>query len=140
MGCDIHLHIEVRLNGKWEHYAAPNIDRDYSLFSRMAGVRGKEIPISKPKGLPSDLTTLTKYDADRCGIDGHDHSWLSKKEIVRLKDWIDGQRTQMNDFFDLEHTILHCYLFGNSFAGIELYPNERPDGVDDVRFVFWFDN
>lgn len=27
MGCDIHLHIEVKINGAWEHYATPRVDR-----------------------------------------------------------------------------------------------------------------
>lgn len=147
MNCDIHLHIEVKLNNKWEHYAAPSVPRFYKLFAKMANVRnnGDVQPISEPKGLPSDLTTLTSYDVKRWDSDGHSHSYLDAAEICELSEWlgeiekhsaITGQR----DDVDLEHHILHTYCFSNRFGGIHKYPEDRPDGVTDVRFVFWFDN
>lgn len=42
MGCDIHLHIEIKMNGLWRHYSMPHIERDYCLFGVMAGVRGNK--------------------------------------------------------------------------------------------------
>jgi hypothetical protein len=148
MGCDIHLHIEVKLNGKWEHYGAPNVSRWYLLFEKMAGVRGEpENAISLPKGLPDDLTTLTRYSSERWDGDGHSHSWLGIEEIMLLEDWLKTQKSEWRTHspdasVDLEHHVLHTYLFGNSFTGPKRYPEDdqsRP-GVEDVRFVFWFDN
>lgn len=146
MGCDIHLHIEVKLNGKWEHYSCPQIGRYYDMFERMAGVRGEvENAISEPKGLPTHLNAVTQYDADRWGSDGHSHSWLGIEEIVLLKDWLKTEPKLYNGIYehpDLEHEVLHCYFFGNSFTGIKRYPTDyvsRPE-LQDVRFVFWFDN
>lgn len=137
MGCDIHLHIEVKINGVWHHYGAPNVARDYKLFERIAGVRGKvEKAISAPRGMPSDATVLTQFDNERGGCDWHSHSWLGAREIALLEDWLFENVKRS----DLEHYILHSYLFGNSFAAVHQYPTRREKGVEDVRFVFWFDN
>jgi len=138
MGCDIHLHIEVKLNGKWEHYAAPRIDRDYRLFTKMAGVRQccNMQCLASPRGLPNDITVLTRYDCERMGSDGHDHSWLGKEEIRILSHFIEVLK---DGWYNLEYHVLHCYLFENSFD-IVSYPEGVPIGVEDVRFVFWFDN
>ena len=51
MGCDIHLHVEVKIKGKWLHYNHPNIDRCYWLFTKMAGVREIE-GVEACEGLP----------------------------------------------------------------------------------------
>jgi hypothetical protein len=148
MGCDIHLHIEIKLNNKWEHYACPRIERWYQLFAKMAGVRNYVesgvIPISLPKGIPEDVTSITKYDYERWDTDGHSHSWLNLKEIAELEDWLNQMKEGNNpNNGDLEWDILHCYLFGNSFAALYKYPEEtkkyNPE-ITDVRFVFWFDN
>ena len=142
MGCDIHLHFEVKINGIWEHWSNPHIDRDYSLFAKMANVRTPDgiKPISEPKGLPNDLTRATKFDCKDWEGDGHSYSWFSLDDIVQLAKYVEDVSKEKKIWYDLEAHILHCYLLGNSFAGIKLYPEDRPEGIDDVRFVFWFDN
>lgn len=142
MGCDIHLHIEIKLKGKWEHWGYPNIDRDYRLFTKMAGVRQVQgiTPISQPKGLPDDLTVLTQFDANEQTGDRHSESWLSKEEIVRLSDFLEGLTTGGTERFDLEWDILHCYFFGNSFTEMSKYPENIQEEISDLRFIFWFDN
>lgn len=32
------------------------------------------------------------------------------------------------------------WFFGSQINGWWLYPDERPEGVEDIRLVFWFDN
>jgi hypothetical protein len=145
MGCDIHLHIEIKISGEWHHYSAPAVRRDYELFEKMAGVRGeRQNAIAFPRGLPNDATFLTTFDARHWNSDGHSHSWLSSEELILLEDWSEARNPKMNMDLDLECGILHCYLFGNSFAGLHKYPNDnrrlREMGLEDVRFVFWFDN
>jgi hypothetical protein len=141
MGCDIHLHIEVKIHGRWEHYSLPNVPRHYRLFTKLAGVREQPgiQPISSPRGLPEDVTYLTKYDAKQLGDDGHSHSWIDAKEIAQLvdsqKDWRypgDDVEIGCNDLFG--------WLFGGTVGGFDEYPDDRPEGLEDVRFVFWFDN
>lgn len=140
MGCDIHFHTEVKINGNWEHYGSPAMPRKYSLFAKLADVRNRDNchqPIAEPRGLPEDATFLTRFDADRWDVDGHSHSWISAEEIAEVEDWLASELG--DDLWKLE-TKYWGYFFGNSWGGFYKYPKERPKGVEDVRFVFWFDN
>ena len=130
MGTDIQLHVEIELDNQWHHWATPSIRQNYQLFGKMAGVRGIEDPITKPKGLPNDITLLTTLDYQRSKEDAHTASWLNRNEIEELSDWLN----ETYDFglrYDLEFGILHTYLFDNGIT-------ELTNGVTDVRLVFWF--
>ena len=136
MGCDIHAHFEIKLNGKWEHYSHPRIFRNYDLFARIAGVRNysKIMPISMPKGLPEDLTVTTRFCADWLGVDGHNHTWLNALEIKELMD-----TKFIADNWRFEHEELG-YLFGNGWGSWVEYPDSYPEEIEDIRLVCWFDN
>ena len=85
MGCNCSAHIEVKIGGKWEHYSAPKIQRYYKVFEKMAGVRGDVTnAISTPKGLPDDISVITKMDVDK---DAHNQSWLSLDEFKELYEY-----------------------------------------------------
>lgn len=142
MGCDIHLHTEVKINGTWHHYGIPNVDRNYTLFAKMAGVRnnGEVEPIAEPRGLPPDVTGLTQFDSDHWNGDGHSHSYLLANEIVQLKEWIEGERDRLSDRSTWWQSRMFGYLFGNDWTDFMQYPTDRPKGLEDIRFVFWFDN
>lgn len=144
MGCDIHLCAEVKINGEWHLYDQPRIDRNYLLFERMAGVRGEKAnAIAVPRGLPADMSKMTDFLADSWGSDGHSHSWLTAQEIAELADWgkknLGPGRRSGFSAWDMEWD-WGSYLLGNSYSGFVRYPNDRPKGIEDVRFVFWFDN
>lgn len=135
MGCDIHLHIEIMFKGKWEHWGAPKIDRFYKLFSVMAGVRrGPEDPqpIALPKGLPEGLSTVTQFAWEQDKLDAHSASWFGLFEIKELEHWWFRSMPAMDSYL-FEDKCLHTYLLGNTFGAPK-------DPVQDVRFVFWFDN
>lgn len=137
MGCDIHVHVEIRYKGEWVHYAAPRVSRWYRLFGVMAGVRDtEETPIVEPKGLPDDMSVVTKIDWELCKNDWHTPSWFNEEEIMRLEDWLrDHDKT-------LEYDVLGSYFYGNCFVGWKRYGEmeSAPEGIDGVRLVFWFDN
>ncbi len=141
MGCDIHAHTEVKINGKWEHYSDLHIHRSYDLFARMADVRnGGDIePIAEPRGLPEDISLVTKIDRDHWGVDGHSDSWLSGAEIESLGEWIKTRpyKTENTGSWWVYDTFGFC--FGNGW-NIAKYPTDYPDSVTDARVVFWFDN
>ena len=150
MGCDIHFHIEL-LNGesnKWEHYAAPNVKRNYDLFAVIADVRNYANikPISEPKGIPDDISLITSIDCERIGRDGHSHSWLDSSEIIKLEDHLSEMATKDSSknflSYDLEYGILNTYCFGDGFTSFLKYDDVEylPKPYTDVRFVFWFDN
>jgi hypothetical protein len=151
MGTDIHLHTEVKINGKWEHYSYPHIERKYALFSFMADVRNTHpndkdyiLPLSKPKGLPENLSVVTVLDYEKKKTDNHSMSWLNDVEIALLEKWMEINSTSI--VWEFEHW---GFLFGNSWAGFhnwkehpeeyDDYPDEYPPKIEDIRFVFWFD-
>jgi hypothetical protein len=110
MGCDIHLFTELKKgSGKWKNadywqhnyfYDEKDPDceremdpvpvyrgRDYDLFGILAGVRsGSNDLIDDPRGIPEDACEITKTESERCGSDGHSHSWFTLKE---LKDYLE---------------------------------------------------
>ena len=139
MGCDIHLHVEVKIKDKWHHYDRPDIGRNNFLFNLMAGVRGEgkpEKPISLPKGLPRDISELTAFEADYCKEDWHNHSYLTSKEVVTLFEKL----KENNPPFDFRSNLQWGYLFGNGYESFYKYPEDYPKELQDFRFVFWFDN
>lgn len=140
MGCDIHLHVEVKVNNKWEHYSHPQIRRDYRLFGIMAGVRDSSvIPISEPKGLPEDLSLITRIDRDYDGEYMHSESWLDKKEIKKLFLYMQTNPGEDEWAGQWEHNELG-YANGDSYWIIGDSDCGHPKEYEDVRFVFWFDS
>lgn len=140
MGCDIHAHVEVKVGGAWHHYTVLSIKRNYQLFAKMAGVRNYDEvePITEPRGLPPDLSVLTKIDWDRGEKNWHTPSWLNGSEIEQIIDWHQKQRNNWNlDFFQVADQ--WGYLFGNGYD-IAKYPSDYPKEIQDIRLVFWFDN
>ena len=149
MGCDIHFHSEVKRKGVWQHHSECNVRRNYALFAKMANVRNWEgsgiVPISKPKGLPEDVTELTKLHVERYGEDGHSHSWLGGDEIAELHEFIESKKNPSTWFGEDGHwRFTHenlPYFMGNSFDGFLKYPEDwKGTDVEDVRYVFFFDN
>lgn len=138
MGCDIHIAFEVRKNGKWErvgptqeeihelhgpeYFSHPLVvNRNYTLFSILAGVRGDGCRICKPKGFPEDASEEISYANQSYGSDGHSHSWLTLRELEEYK-W---------DCSDEYEGKFHA----------KTIPELRKFGApDDVRIVFFFDN
>lgn len=138
MGASIHQHIEVKdLNGKWHHYAAPHIYRNYAYFALLAGVRGSLQPIVAPRGLPTDASfvTLHDYEYDKHDSFGPKHvGWLNADEIIRLQerlnDYYAGQGLSRQEA-DLEDNFFHTFIGQSSVA--------LHKGWEDVRLIFWFD-
>lgn len=144
MGCDIHAHFEIMLNGTWHHYSKPNLERNYLLFSKMAGVRNSEhrpiVPICQPKGLPNDMSVITRFEAVEMGPDGHSHSWFNAEEIKEIiefhveiaKGWCATDAMVEHDQWK--------YLCGGGWKSFKKYRGSYPASIQDIRLVFWFDN
>ncbi len=108
MGCDIHLFTEIKKSinseDKWvnvdnwrynPYYKEGSDDgeemlhveslysgRNYELFGILAGVRDpNNDAIDDPRGLPEDVSSVTKKASDRWDGDGHSHSWLTLREL-----------------------------------------------------------
>lgn len=133
MGADIHAHIEIKLDGKWEHWHAPKILRWYGLFARMAGVRSYEESDQKypVRGLPDDLSVPTRWAYELEKADSHTESWLTWQEFAELQKWVESEHPEYRQPGHGWHTVIG-YLNGNNYE-----PTGR---VSDIRLVFWFDN
>lgn len=158
MGADIHIWLERKLpSGKWAmhdrfgyismeahritvepgkaymgDFAYHNVGgRNYEFFAALAGVRGEG---PEPRGLPPDVSDYVQQESDGYGRDGHSHSWMSAAEFMPIyaehhldvKYAVDvvGGRTTWEKLFER--------LFGTYL--------DAPGGLDDYRFVFFFDN
>lgn len=133
MGCDIHAHIEVKINGKWEHYSCPPFIRCYALFERICGVRGEvEKAFAPPRGLPNDLNIVTQVCYNKQHRDAHSMTWLSKDEFCELITYAETAIPGL-EMFQHKHI---GYLTGNSF---NLHPGSNPKEITDVRLICWFD-
>lgn len=136
MGCDIHLHGEVKIDGVWHCCSTPNIQRWYGLFAKMADVRNgfDIIPISTPKGFPDDASIVTKKNYEYWDCDAHSASWLSFDEIRQVHEWIVEMKEKKEPGVFSPVSNVWGYLFDNDW-GLNM-----PKFIEDARFVFWFDN
>lgn len=139
MGCDIHEHIEIKIDGEWVFIGGIYIGRDYSLFGVLAGVRDEEVEcVSKGghKGLPDDLSQGmielmegdTDWEAGQWHADNHSHSYLNLDELKLAK----------KVYKIYMKKIKYTRVFPINIKALEKL-KEMPF-VTDVRFVFWFDN
>ena len=148
MGCDIHAYAEVLLKGRWHQAGEVGYDwnydtvtheetrilaikdvydeRNYTLFGILAGVRvDDEEPIIERRGLPSDVSKELKKRSDNMGADGHSHHYYYVDELVENK----------LRFVGREYVKSFVPEVIDYLVGLGKFP-----GVEDVRFVFWFDN
>ncbi|AQR77232.1 hypothetical protein ABNB59_17310 [Paenibacillus larvae] len=145
-----------------------NIPRNYRLYAALANVRNYDriTPISTPRGLPSDMSRVV-YEQENEWYWGHDHSWLTAKELSEF-DW--NQKIKFEGFVDdeqysefLENGVPTWWHFeqrswGKPYKHIQWTETlkdcvdtfytwsipkliELADGdLESVRIVFWFDN
>lgn len=95
MGCDIHDYCEVYRDGVWTKTGAifpdyegrlsehPYDGRNYSLFAFLAGVRNYNeiVPLSEPRGIPTDASQEYLAEVNNWGVDGHSPSYFTIKEL-----------------------------------------------------------
>ena len=129
MGCDIHIFIEVKRNGKWlkfedDHFTLDDYDkkeykkdkggtpfdwRSYSMFGFLADIRNYSncIPLSKPKGLPNDSEYLNEdgyYSGSGWGM----NNTSKKEDLERDYDYHSFSYLTLRELseFDYEKTFL----------------------------------
>ena len=142
MGCDIHAHLEAKINGEWLYYSPVAINRSYELFANMAdcGRMTDITPLAPNRGIPTNATLMTLNHVEYWGVDGHSHSWLNEQEIQEL-----GQIYARISGEKWAHGYLgnnRVYLFGNCVDKRNQYPEdyEHMAWLEDIRLIFWFDN
>jgi len=142
MGAMIHAHIEVKKDGKWFHYAAPVLQRDYELFALIARVRAEgwlaDVQrIATGYGLPEDMSEVTRICHEQdSGYGIHDEGYMTAADVKALQEALYARHPEVLrtgiDKLDLEYSVFKTYINGSTLA--------VHDGWDDLRVVFWFDN
>ena len=111
MGCDIHVCVEIKEDGRWmpneleifeeidwktangrlDHYpmipsAKFPVGRNYSLFGWLAGVRNYSAvtPAFADRGLPPDMSGTTSDKAYRWAGDAHSASHVTAAELLAV--------------------------------------------------------
>ncbi len=137
MGVDITVHIELKYNDEWLHYSVLDLNRNYELFDAMAGIMSGRPIIAQPKGIPDDISTITRLHLENTEYTEVGASWFDEDEIDLLRQW-----TKVNLKVSLEHDIFNrLYLFDNGLTDHKHYMDDcqLPEGCESVRMVFWFD-
>ena len=134
MGCDIHWTIEVKHTEKWvgvlndSGLPCKAADRWYAFFTELAGVRGDSETAYDPRGLPHDISDLTKYFTENSAWD-HTGSWLTIDEFVAAYNRAVLKYLKNPE----EKELTKEELFGFAWWPLECKK-------DQVRIVFAFDN
>lgn len=105
MGCDIHIHVEIKSNNEWHHFEgnhftisdwekeytgndkgnAPFDWRGYNMFGFLAGVRRDFTPIKEPTyEIPKDASKDIKQKWEDWKEDGHSCSYLTARELFEF--------------------------------------------------------
>ena len=175
MGCDIHAYIEYSdFNDKegkpyWSPFGGSlNLGRDYSMFARLAGVRGDESPLYPPKGLPPDLAFEADTDVKVWVTDDGKASegecttqqasaWLENGSSTLI---VDKKTDEGRHLRAVSHPDWHTHswltaeeyrtvlatarLAGDQFAVTYYAALAAMESLErhgaKVRLVFWFDN
>ena len=144
MGCDIHIHVERLVDGKWTYVTKPDCCPDntnewhvddwyhgrcYTLFGMLAGVRDYEFhPFVDPRGVPKDCSEQYRDVVEDWDTDGHTHSWYKLRELYDAH-W--EQSTDANGD--------PCPADGG-FVEQTIPLLEAVGKPDEVRMLFFFDN
>jgi len=169
MGADIHMYVEKRMpSGNWvcvrnlnepisskslnlmyQDRSASNEEfmgfwelrnRNYELFSALAGVRGDG---PEPKGLPQDVSEYVEVEFQGWGMDAHSASWYLADEFVQIYDRIGAE---VDEEIPLSPYVTARMKYGEEAATTQFLDDkvsvvvDEEGSVDDYRFVFWFDN
>jgi len=153
MGCDIHVHTEVKIDNTWHHYNNPNVSRNYLLFTHM-GLTTRvhsdfiDQPITKTSvPMPYDASLITRLDWQKWDGDAHSLGVFYHKEIMELEDrWKEIKESV--DWKPERYTFIESqfgYFFSNGWGDKWRYPDveytlQQYAEIQDVRWIFWFDN
>ena len=109
-------------------------DRNYLIFSILAGVRGRddfEYKMSDPRGLPEGLSYPVKYMSDIWEMDAHSHSYYYLNELIdrwgEMKKKVEKSKVIEDYVIDILDNLIE------DLSSVD-------EDSSNVRCVFWFDN
>jgi|SanBayMetagenome_1026888.scaffolds.fasta_scaffold12198_3 hypothetical protein len=133
MGFDIKAHIEVKIDKQWHHYSCPSILRNYELMDFLGAENLYHYNRFKAKGLPEDISVVTRIAYNKDTTNLFNPSWLTPDELK-----IVSSKFPQLDPFNIMRGNELGYLFDNSVERFYQYREDYPQEIEDVRMVFWF--
>ena len=146
MGCDIHATLDYEpyklkateqdrkdYHPLWRAFAQNiDIDRNYTLFNILAGVRDHDIRpiIALPRGVPDDASFEFAEELEKWDGDGHSTSWVTFPE---LRDYVPDPETVKDYQWDVT-----SFREDDWYRVMEMLANKY--GEENVRLCFFFDN
>lgn len=170
MGCDIHAYIEYNNGLRWSAISDQlNLDRNYGLFSALAGVRkgSEKIKHFKLRGVPKDIGFIVESDYTLlvvAGEDTHEEGccteyraerylesygsvvWEEKKEDSKFyritnPDWHSPSWLNLKELkIAYERYLKYDNLVIPLIEGYIVLMNKLEELGFQTRIVFWFDN
>ena len=119
----------------------------YMLFSVLADVRNDWgiTPFEKPRGLPRQMSKLTRNASKRLPLDFHSYSYFTLAELMNID--LDKAEKEYIEFEDKNKTPQDKRYYAGQFQNIKDKLNNTiklmkklDDNPENVRCVFWFDN
>lgn len=148
---------EREIFGETREYVMSDVysDRNYALFSLLAGVRDYDMPINMDSvishGTPNDCCTEVAEELNRWNSCGHTYRYCTLDQLI---DWYDKYSAyqpkiaseQFEPAIEGLHTLIDsienqldrlCIIWKFEFEN----PTQlTKDKIKDVRVVFWFDD
>jgi len=149
MSASIEAHLELKIGGEWLYQDQLFIDPFPNMFTKLVGLFSEDNdgiePIAKDRGLPDDVSKMLKFHLDYHDTDNYSHSWLNAEEIYCFVKWCEkvmNLRPGPHWFVNIGPTFpspsFGTYLFGGYVESFYEHPDDRPEGLEDIRMIFWF--
>lgn len=144
MGCDLRLIQEIKINNVWYFYNESTPHRNYELFSTLVENHPLkedgyiDSPINIPqRGIPSDISVVGRIIYEHEIENAKISTYINSKEIKIIENFIYDNES----YFKIpKYPQYFNFLFGNSWSYFlderEIFPLE----IQDIRWIYWFNN
>ena len=133
MSRDIHMHMEIKIRGKWEHYRHSREPKDCRFHDHMMD-RVTDLKFE----VPEDLSQITMLNLKYWVGDAHHIGILGLEAIAEVEAWFNGLLAQ-GGIHNYDNKPFG-YLLGMRWKSLVAYPSELPFEIEDARIIYWFDN
>jgi len=140
LGCDIHVYLEINVNGKWYYVGAIDSHRSYFVFNLLSGVRGdRETGICYMSETDSEVDEcmLSPELKERLDIgkgDYHSLTIITLDTLEEVNKEITDTPNETEESADWKSK-LYTYNWERIMRKLSIQ-----EVVDDVRIVAFYDN
>lgn len=119
--------------------------RNYTLFGKLAGVRGMDEPMVYPRGLPEDVSPEVQEEYNKFEGCAHSETWYDMYELRllvdagrgKVKDEVWNEETDQYELRDVDYVKGFLEDAEHVLHMSWRWPAEK---VGENRIVMWFDS